>query len=75
MRHNVIEWIPMLDKQVAIRLDQSDLERLQALTKKIRVLSRNAIAREALRIGLSELEHEPARILRDGTRSKRGRRA
>ncbi|MBI4590259.1 MAG: ribbon-helix-helix protein, CopG family [Candidatus Rokubacteria bacterium] len=65
----------MLDKQVAIRLDQSDLERLQALTKKIRVLSRNAIAREALRIGLSELEREPARILRDGTKSKRGRRA
>jgi predicted DNA-binding protein len=64
----------MLDKQVAIRLDQSDVQRLQALTKRIRVLSRNAVAREALRIGLSELEREPARILREGTKAPRGRR-
>jgi hypothetical protein len=71
MGYNVIEHIPMLDKQVAIRLAQSDLRRLQAVTKKIRVLSRNAVAREALRIGLSELERKPALILREGRTSRR----
>lgn len=66
---------PMLDKQVAIRLARSDLQRLQELTTKIRVLSRNAVAREALRIGLDELERDPTRILQPSLKSRAARRA
>ena len=62
-----------LREQVAIRLTKRDLARLVALVKKIRILSRNAVAREALRIGLAELEKQPTRILSLGGSRSRAR--
>lgn len=51
-----------LDRQVAIRLSEDDMSRLEALTETIPIASRNAIARAALRIGLAALEADPAQL-------------
>ncbi len=73
MGFNVGRQASALREQVAIRLTKQDLERLETLVKKIRILSRNAVAREALRIGLAELEKQPTRILSLGGRTRPGR--
>lgn len=52
-----------LEKQIAIRLSDEDVERLEALTKRIPIASRNAIARAALRIGMAAIEDDPAQLL------------
>ncbi|MDI3291974.1 hypothetical protein [Polyangium sp. 15x6] len=52
-----------LEKQIAIRLSEEDVGRLDALAKRIPIASRNAIARAALRIGMAAIEEDPARIL------------
>jgi len=52
-----------LDRQVAIRLSEDDMKRLDALADAIPIASRNAIARAALRIGLSSLESDPSQLL------------
>lgn len=49
---------------VAVRLDDEDFARLAALAERIPVASRHALAREALRLGLTALEREPERLLR-----------
>ena len=51
-----------LDRQVAIRLSEDDMTRLDALTETIPIASRNAIARAALRIGLAALEADPSQL-------------
>ncbi len=51
-----------LDRQVAIRLSEDDMIRLDALAETIPIASRNAIARAALRIGLSALETDPSQL-------------
>ncbi len=48
-----------LARQVAIRLSDDDMDRLDALAESIPIASRNAIARAALRIGLAALEARP----------------
>lgn len=52
-----------LDQALSIRVTSEELDRLDALTERVRLLSRHALAREALRIGLEELEADPARLL------------
>jgi hypothetical protein len=51
-----------LARQVAIRLSDDDMNRLDALTESISIASRNAIARAALRIGLAALEADPSQL-------------
>lgn len=52
-----------LERQIAIRLSEEDLQRLDKLAERIPIASRNAIARAALRIGLAVIEENPARAL------------
>ncbi len=51
-----------LTEQVALRLSEEDMKRLDALTESIPIASRNAIARAALRIGLAALESDPSQL-------------
>lgn len=51
-----------LARQVAIRLSDEDMQRLDALSDAIPIASRNAIARAALRIGLASLEADPSQL-------------
>lgn len=51
-----------LARQVALRLSEDDMERLDALAASISIASRNAIARAALRIGLAALEADPSQL-------------
>ena len=62
-----------LPNQVAIRLSDEDLKRLDALAARISIASRNAVARAAMRIGLGLLEKDPARII-EAPPPKRGRK-
>ena len=48
-----------LSRQIAIRLSEDDLRRLDRLTERVPIASRNAIARAALRLGLEQLEKDP----------------
>lgn len=51
-----------LSRQIAIRLSDDDMTRLDALADSIPIASRNAIARAALRIGLAALEKDPSQL-------------
>ena len=51
-----------LGRQVALRLSDEDMQRLDALADSISIASRNAIARAALRIGLAALEADPSQL-------------
>lgn len=51
-----------LARQVALRLSEEDMKRLDALADSIAIASRNAIARAALRIGLAALEADPSQL-------------
>jgi predicted transcriptional regulator len=51
-----------LARQVAIRLSDDDIKRLDDLADRISIASRNAVARAAMRIGLEVLEKDPTRI-------------
>lgn len=52
-----------LAKQIAVRLTEGDVERLEELSKQLPIATRNAIARTALRLGLDVLESDPTRVL------------
>jgi predicted transcriptional regulator len=62
-----------LPHQIAIRLSDDDLSRLDSLTARIPIASRNAVARAALRLGLDALEANPARIV-EAPPPRRGRK-
>jgi hypothetical protein len=51
-----------LGRQVALRLSDEDMKRLDSLADSISIASRNAIARAALRIGLAALEADPSQL-------------
>src|SRR5438105_1929123 len=53
-----------LATQVTIRMTDADMARLTALVERLPVASRNAIAREALRIGMAALEEDPERLVK-----------
>jgi hypothetical protein len=59
---------------VGVRLTREDADRLGALQARIRIASRHAIAREALRIGLDVLEKDPAARAMDGETKPRSAR-
>jgi hypothetical protein len=61
-----------LSRQVALRLSEQDIARLDDLAERLPIASRNAIARAALRIGLEALEKDPTKLL--GERKKKARR-
>jgi len=48
---------------VAIRVLQEDADRLDALAERLPFVSRHALARAALKIGLAALEADPKRIV------------
>jgi hypothetical protein len=60
----------VLDEQVSIRLTRRDLARLEALSNRIAIASRNAIARKALQMGVTILEKNPG-LLVEGTAPRR----
>ncbi len=62
-----------LARQMALRLSDEDMKRLDALADSIPIASRNAIAREALRIGLATLEADPSQSF-SPTKTKARRR-
>ena len=49
--------------QIGLRIAPEDLARLDAVAARLRGMSRHAVAREALRMGLTLLEEDPARIV------------
>ena len=63
-----------LARQVAIRLSDDDMQRLDALADSIPIASRNAIARAALRFGLASLEADPSQLLSSPKKAKTRRR-
>jgi hypothetical protein len=56
--------IDPLSEQLTLRLTRRDLSRLKTLRKRIPIASHNAIAREALRLGIEALERDPGHLLR-----------
>jgi hypothetical protein len=52
-----------LDAALYLRITTEDLERLDKLTERLPIASRNAIAREAMRLGLEALEKDPTRLV------------
>lgn len=61
-----------LDCQLPLRVTRTELDRLDALAKRITVASRNAVARKALQLGVAVLEKHPEQIV--GAAVKRPRR-
>ena len=53
-----------LGEQMSMRLAQEDVERLRALEEQVPDMSRNALARAALRLGLAALEDDLTRLFR-----------
>ena len=53
-----------LKEQLTLRLTRRDVRRLKTLKKRIPIASHNAIAREALRLGIDALERDPSHVLR-----------
>lgn len=64
-----------LARQVAIRVSQGDMDRLDELAGQIPVATRNAIARMALRLGLDALVEDPTRIVQQPPGKRRQKRA
>lgn len=54
-----------LGAMIAIRVLQEDADRLAALAERLPFVSRHALARAALKIGLAALEADPTRIVKD----------
>ena len=63
-----------LARQVALRLSDDDMQRLDTLAEAIPIASRNAIARAALRIGLAALEADPSQLFSPPKKAKARRR-
>lgn len=64
----------LLSEALYIRATPDDARRLAALAEQIPIASKNTIARVALRLGMEQLEEDPARILATGAPPKRGPR-
>jgi hypothetical protein len=52
-----------LSEMLGVRVSADDLARLDALAERLPIGTRHAIARFALRIGLDEIERNPAVLL------------
>lgn len=62
-----------LSKALFLRVGPEDIDRLDALSARLPVVSKNAIARTAMRLGMAILEEDPTRVL-DVPSPRRGRR-
>ncbi len=60
-----------LSIQMAIRVTPSDANRISALAERFPVATRNAIARQALLIGLQAIEDQPMVLLGEKPKPKR----
>ncbi len=60
-----------LSKGLFLRIAPHDLEHLEQLADLLPIASRNAIAREAMRIGMSILEKYPSRFLASEANTER----
>ena len=60
-----------LSAALFLRISAEDERRLDALAERIPIASKNAIAREAMRLGLSLLEEDPARLVAPRKNSSR----
>jgi hypothetical protein len=58
---------------VGIRLTDEDAERLDALVAKVPIATKHAIAREALRIGMTALEKDMGRLVNNEPRPRKRR--
>jgi hypothetical protein len=56
---------------LGLRLDAEDVARLDALTERMLVGSRHALARAALRLGLDAIEADPAVLLGGGVKGRK----
>lgn len=63
----------LLEEQMTLRLAQADVERLDALEARVPSMSRNAMAREALRIGMQALAANPGLLIRPARQLNRKR--
>jgi len=63
-----------LNRQIAIRVTQSDFQRLDALVDRISLANRNSIARTALRIGLDNIEKNPSKLFQRKPTKNRSKR-
>lgn len=63
---------PTLTKALHMRITEEDVQHLDHLEAKITIVSRNGIARAALRLGMEQLEKDPTLLLKvQPTRAKR----
>lgn len=60
-----------LDAALYLRVGSEDVQRLDALVERLPIASRNAIAREAMRLGIALLEEDPARLVVRSTKPRR----
>lgn len=58
--------MPRFDDSVLVRIERRDADALAQLLRVV-PLTRSALAREAMRIGLATLSRDPAAILRSPT--------
>jgi hypothetical protein len=64
-----------LSEMLGVRVSKADLDRLDALTERLPIGTRHAIARYALRIGLDAIERDPAILLGGALKGRRAPKA
>jgi hypothetical protein len=62
-----------LNTQVALRISEDEAERLEAFASAHPIVSKHAIARFALRLGMDQLERNPGLLLSGPPARPRGR--
>jgi hypothetical protein len=62
-----------LNTQVALRISEDEAQRLDAFAAAHPIVSKHAIARFALRLGMDRLEKDPSLLLRGPPVKPRGR--
>lgn len=63
-----------LSEALYLRCAPGDMERLDGLVERIPIASRNAIAREAMRLGMAALEKDPSLLFAKPAPKRRGQR-
>jgi len=62
------------DQALYIRLTSEDIARLEALAEKYPIVTRSALARAAMRLGLNAIEADPAVLLEQPVPKRGGAR-
>jgi hypothetical protein len=63
----------VLAHTIGLRLTRDEIERLDALVRRLPIASRHSIARACFRAGLDILEADPARVIANGRQGPRTR--